>query len=149
MLRRTFLMGAAAAAVLMTAGSVAPSKAARRIGVIVNVTVAGNTGPVRIYAHSSFWNNTPSGACSVQAVGSPLFFQGAPRHLSFSAPNQAHLQADGLYNRRPARLIMDISSDPGNVAFSILQDGNVVLSSLTDAQNRPGLLWGSVQVFAP
>ena len=149
MLRRTFLMGTAAAAALMTAGVVVPSKAADRVGVVVNVTVPGKSGPVRIYAYSSFYNNVPSGSASAQAVGSPLYFYGAPKLLTFTAQNQAHYEAEGLFNRQRATFIMDVSDDPGSVSFKIIQNDKIILSTPTDALSRANLLNGSIQLYAP
>jgi hypothetical protein len=148
MFRHAITVCTAATALLLTVGTTVPSKAADRVGALLNAYVPSNRGPIRVYGNVMTWSGATFGRLWICPQGSTQSFLCSPSVLTFSSPNRAHLESTGRYNNRAARLIMDITTNPSSITFRIVQD-NVTVMSTPVGVSRQALLSGSVILFAP
>lgn len=107
---------------------------ANKVGALINGDVTLPDGSViRLYGNGAIWSNAIMGQFWLQKIGDPAYFTGPPRVMTFSGAKAAHIECDGLYNNRPARLILDLTDKPDTVSFTLLQS-NATVFALTDAQ---------------
>jgi hypothetical protein len=132
----------------LTVGSVVPSNAADKVGALFNAYTPSTSGPVRVYGSVATWDGVTSGRLWIYPTGAATSFYGSPNVLTFSSDNSAHLESNGKYNGKLARLIMDVTTNPSSISFRIIQNNVVVLGSPA-AMSRPAVTSGSVTLFAP